>query len=354
MIAAFSWRAAPFSRIRFTLYMTALACISLYSLFQATVDALRGAEGVKPERQTQETLAQVLAIEAPAPAPPPLTPAQEAQNAQSYKRLTQLQIKVADARVERGMLLNAMLDQAKRDQTKHPETTLDQILGLAMQAGPFVQAQAKVVLAEREYELERRADLPQIPAQPQGQAKVAPAEKPFTVLRLGRPAEEIRRQLPLVGLPSFLKRLGASGAFVDDGGDLSIEIVVQGKMIGRYVERLVPIDADRSKLFVDFVPADAALLADLLASLETAYDPPTLMRVVMMEHTRSTLAGESFNLRVLDGAPNSSGGTFDEKLNDLGMCPPPQTDHFPLCDRDRYAANIRRAPHEEAAPAGGL
>jgi hypothetical protein len=255
------------------------------------------------------------------------------------------------------MLLKGAQDQATLDQAKHPETTLEQALKLAMQTGTFAQAQAKLALAEREYNqamLAMLADQHQIPAQPQASATVAPSEKPFTVLRFGRPAEEIRRQLPLVGLPWFLKRLGATGAYVDDGGEFSIEVVVQGKKIGRYVERLVPIDADRSKLFVDFVPADAALLADLVASLETAYDPPTLMRVVMFEHTRSAIAGESFNLRVLDGAPSSSGGTFLEKLRNLGMCPPPQTDDFPLCDRDRDAANIRHATGAKAAPAGGL
>jgi hypothetical protein len=355
MIAAFSRRAAPFSRLRFGLYMATLACISFYSLFQATVDALRGAEGVKPGPQARETLAQALEMEPPLPAPP--TSAEAARNEERYKTSVQAQIKVAKAKYELAMLLKATLDQAKLDQAKHPWMSLEQLLMLAKQASPFAQAQAKLALAEREYNqatLAMLADQYQIPAQPQASATVAPSEKPFTVLRFGRPVEDIRRQLPLVGLPWFLKRLGATGAFVDDDDEFSIEVVVQGKKIGRYVERLVPIDADRSKLFVDFVPADAALLADLVASLETAYDPPTLMRVVMMEHTRSAIAGESFDLRVLDGDPNSSGGTFLEKLRNLGMCPPPKTDDFPLCDRDRYAADIRHANGAKAAPGGGL
>jgi hypothetical protein len=352
--AAAPRRAASFSRPRFIRYMATLACISLYALFPAALDALRGAEPVQPSRQARQTLAQALETEPHAPAPQPLTPAQAAQNEETYKKLTQAQLKVAHARIEVAMLLKGVQDQAKLDQAKHPGMTLEQALKLAMQAGPVVLAQAKVALAEREYEQATLAAQPQIPAQPQVQATEPPEETPFTVLRFGRPAEEIRRQLPLVGLPWFLRRAGATGAFADSGGKLSIEVVVQGRKLGRYVEWLAPIDADRSKLIITFVPADAALLGDLVASLNTAFDPPTLMRVVMMEHTRSTLADEPFNLGVLDGAPNSPAGSFLEKVHNLGMCPSPQTDDFPLCDRDRYAANIRHATGAKAAPAGGL
>jgi hypothetical protein len=353
-IAAAPRRAAPFSRPRFIRYMAILACISLYALYPTVRDALRGAEPGQPSPQAQETLAQALEIEPPTAAPRPLSPAQAAQNEETYKTLTQAQMKVAHARVEVAMLLKSVQNQAKLDQAKHPGMTLEQALKLAMQAGPVVLAQAKVALAEREYEQATLAAQPQIPAQPQVQTTEPPEETPFTVLRFGRPAEEIRRQLPLVGLPWFLRRAGATGAFADSGGKLSIEVVVQGKKIGRYVEWLAPIDADRSKLIITFVPADAALLGDLVASLNTAFDPPTLMPLVMMEHTRSALADEPFNLRVLEGAPNGSGGSFLEKLHSLGMCPPPQTDDFPLCDRDRYAANIRHATGAKAAPAGGL
>ncbi len=249
-------------------------------------------------------------------------------------------------------MMAAMLEQAKLEQAKHPEMTLEQLLWLKMHSVPALQAQAKVALADHALGSMLAAP-PQVPSQPQVQATEAPTESSFAVLRFGRPAEEIRRELRQVGLPWFLRRLGATGRF-DDRGDISIDVVVQGKSPGRYIERLVPIDADRSKLFVAFVPADAALLRNLVASIKTVYDPVSLMRVAMMEHTRSSLAGESFNLRVLDGPPKTSGGSFLERLNSLGMCPPPQTDDFPLCDRDRDAAKIRHATRAKAGSAGRL
>lgn len=338
MTAAFPRpRAASFKWSRFVLYLVFLACLSLYSLFPISLDALR------PTRQA--SIPELKPLEAPGaaqvtqaqPAPAPVS--QSAPDPGLEQRLEQLQINAAQARVERGMLAKKLLDQAKQEQAKNPGVSLEQALRVLLQTGPAALAQAKVAQADRELSQAMRL----IPPQPQVQAMSAPTETPFTVLRLGRPAEEVRRILRPIGLPWFLRRLGATGAFDDSGGQISIEVAVQGRKVGRYVERLVPIDADRSKLLVDFVPADAILLGHLVASLKTVHDPVTLMRAVMFEHTRSSVAGEDFNPSVLVAPPNTSGASFLEKVNAIGTCPAPQTDNFPLCERDQQAANIRHA-----------
>ena len=90
-----------------------------------------------------------------------------------------------------------------------------------------------------------------------GQA--ATTEAQFGVVRFGAPAEEIRGQLGLLGLPWFLRKQGASGQFDWDGdGNATLRVIWRGQSVGRFVERLVTIDADRSKLLVAFAPGDPA------------------------------------------------------------------------------------------------
>ena len=179
-----------------------------------------------------------------------------------------------------------------------------------------------------------------------GQAGTAGAE--FGVVRFGAPAEEIRGQLRLVGLPWFLRRQGASGQFDWDGdGTATLGVMWRGQPVGRFVERLVAIDADRSKLLVAFAPADPALLRQLVAGIDTRYDPVSLMRVVMIEHARSSIEGDSFDLGVLEKSPGILARVIRGARESA-----PRTDDFPLSDRDQAAANLRRAYREEARRAG--
>ena len=180
-----------------------------------------------------------------------------------------------------------------------------------------------------------------------GQA--ATTEAQFGVVRFGAPAEEIRGQLRQLGLPWFLRKQGASGQFDWDGdSDATLSVIWRGQSVGRFVERLVAIDADRSKLLVAFTPADPALLRQLVAGIDTKYDPVSLMRVVMIEHARSRIEGDTFDVGVLEKNP----GFLARLLRDV-RGDERRTDDFPLSDRDQAAANLRRAYREEAERAGG-
>jgi hypothetical protein len=179
-----------------------------------------------------------------------------------------------------------------------------------------------------------------------GQA--ATTEAQFDVVRFGAPAEEIRGQLHLLGLPWFLRKQGASGQFDWDGdSNATLTVIRRGQSVGRFVERLVAIDADRSKLLVAFEPAHPALLRQLVAGVDTKYDPVSLMRVVMIEHARSSIEGDSFDVSVLEKSP----GFLARVLRGVRGVEP-RTDDFPLSSRDQAAANLRRAYREEAKRAG--
>ena len=190
---------------------------------------------------------------------------------------------------------------------------------------------------------ERGRDTAQIAA---GQA--ATTEAQFDVVRFGAPAEEIRGQLHLLGLPWFLRKQGASGQFDWEGdGNATLGVIWRDQPVGRFVERLVAIDADRSKLLVAFAPADPALLRELVAGIDTKHDPASLMRVVMIEHARSSIEGDSFDVSVLEKSP----GFLAQVFRGVRRVEP-RTDDFPLSSRDQAAANLRRAYREEAKRAG--
>ena len=176
----------------------------------------------------------------------------------------------------------------------------------------------------------------------------ATTEAQFGVVRFGAPAEEIRGQLRLLGLPWFLRKQGAIGQFDWDGdSNATLGVIWRGQSVGRFVERLVAIDADRSKLLVAFAPADPALLRQLVAGVDTEYDPVSLMRVVMIEHARSSIEGDSFDVGVLEKSPGFLAQVFRGVRGTE-----PRTDDFPLSGRDQAAANLRRAYREEAKRAG--
>jgi hypothetical protein len=190
---------------------------------------------------------------------------------------------------------------------------------------------------------ERGRDAAQIAAE-----QAATTEAQFGVVRFGAPAEEIRGQLRQLGLPWFLRKQGASGQFDWDGdSNATLRVIWRGQSVGRFVERLVAIDEDRSKLLVAFEPADPTLLRQLLAAVDTKYDPVSLMRVVMIEHARSSIEGESFDVSVLEKSPGFLTLVFRSARR-----VEPRTDDFPLSSRDQQAANLRRAYREEAKRAG--
>jgi hypothetical protein len=176
----------------------------------------------------------------------------------------------------------------------------------------------------------------------------AATEAQFDVVRFGAPAEEIRGQLRQLGLPWFLRKQGASGRFDWNGdGNATLSVIWRGQSVGRFVERLVAIDADRSKLLVAFAPGDPTLLSQLVAGVDTKYDPASLLRVIMIEHARSSIEGDSFDLSVLEKSPGFLTLLFRGVRRDE-----PRTDDFPLSSRDQAAANLRRAYREEAKRAG--
>jgi hypothetical protein len=178
--------------------------------------------------------------------------------------------------------------------------------------------------------------------------EAATTEAQFGVVRFGTPAEEIRAQLRLLGLPWFLRKQGASGQFDWDGdSNATLGVIWRGQSVGRFVEQLVAIDADRSKLLVAFAPDDPGLLRQLAAGIDTKYDPVSLMRVVMIEHARSGIEGDSFDVGVLEKNPGFLALVFRAASR-----VEPRTDDFPLSDRDQAAANLRRAYREEAKRAG--
>ena len=179
-----------------------------------------------------------------------------------------------------------------------------------------------------------------------GQA--ATTEEQFGGVRFGAPAEEIRGQLRQLGLPWFLRRQGASGQFDwGDDSNATLSVIWRDQPVGRFVERLVAIDADRSKLLVAFAPADPALLRQLVAGIDTKHDPVSLMRVVMIEHARSSIEGDSFDVSILEKNPGFLTLVFRGARR-----AEPRTDDFPLSSRDQATANLRRAYREEARRAG--
>jgi hypothetical protein len=136
----------------------------------------------------------------------------------------------------------------------------------------------------------------------------------------------------------------------NDPRRVTIALTWQGKPVGRYIETIQPIDADRSRLYLAFVPNDIASVRRLAAPIDTTLDPLTLMRATLTEHVRSSIDGGGFRLGILN--PDSLQSGMASLLGALAADPERTTDDFPLSGADRDAAAIRRAYREESKRAG--
>jgi hypothetical protein len=173
----------------------------------------------------------------------------------------------------------------------------------------------------------------------------------FELQRFGRPADELRDRLPGIGIPWFLRRAGVLGQVdLRDPAQVVITLAWGGKIVGRYIERTQPIDADRTRLYVAFEANDMALVRRLAAPIDTTLDPPSLLRVTMAEHVRASIDGDGFRLSVLK--PDAPRYKLDALFGALTPQPSRDTDNFALGDADREDAAIRQAYRDEAKRAG--
>ena len=173
----------------------------------------------------------------------------------------------------------------------------------------------------------------------------------FQLMRFGRPPDELLDDLPEIGIPWFLRRAGVTGEIdAGDPGQLVITLTLEGKTVGRYIERVQPIDEDRSRLYIAFEPTDMELVRRLAAPIDTALDPLSLLRVTAAEHIRSSLDYDEFQVSVLK--PDSPGFMLDAMFKGMRQQPNRDTDSFPLQSGEMDRAAIRRAYHDEAVRAG--
>ena len=173
----------------------------------------------------------------------------------------------------------------------------------------------------------------------------------FELVRFGKPSDEVRNSLPAIGIPWFLRRAGVTGNIdARDPTQLVITLTRDGKDIGHYIERVQPIDADRTRLYIAFEPNDMAQVQRLAAPIDTTLDPQSLLRTTLAEHVRCSLDGGGFRLSVLrPGAPRNP---LDAIFAKLKTEPRRDTDTFPLDGRDSGEAAIRKAYRDEAERAG--
>jgi hypothetical protein len=172
----------------------------------------------------------------------------------------------------------------------------------------------------------------------------------FQLLRFGRASDELLDELPEIGIPWFLRRAGVTGAIdASDPDQLVITLTLDGKTFGRYIERVQPIDADRTRLYLAFEPTDMEIVRRLAAPVDTTLDPVSLLRVTGAEQIRSSLDYDEFRVSVLK--PDTPGFMVDAALGAIRQ-QPRNTDSFPLDDREMDRAAIRRAYHDEAVRAG--
>jgi hypothetical protein len=181
--------------------------------------------------------------------------------------------------------------------------------------------------------------------------QVTVSQDVFDLVRFSKPVEEVRDMLPTIGIPWFLRRAGVKGLIdTSDPVQMIMTLVLEGQIVGRYIERVEPIDPDRSRLYVAWAPADMTLVQRLAAPIDTSLDPASLMRVTLAEHIRSSLDGGGFQLGVLK--PGALRSILSGGFGGTVAHPRRVTDDFPLEAADKEAAAIRRAYRAEAERAG--
>ncbi len=173
----------------------------------------------------------------------------------------------------------------------------------------------------------------------------------FDVVRFGKASDEVLEGMHAAALPWFLRRAGVKGEWdTSHAGQLVMALSWNGQHVGRYIERVEPIDADRTRAYFGFEPDDMALVQRLVAPVATTLDPQGVLRAIEAEHVRASLYGDGFRLSVLrPGAPLNLLSAFTS-----GVTPEPtrETDHFALDYAEEEEANIRQAYRTEAKTAG--
>jgi hypothetical protein len=180
--------------------------------------------------------------------------------------------------------------------------------------------------------------------------KAAPAAM-FDVVRMGKSADEVFDGMRAAGLPWFLRRAGVTGVWdTSQPGQLVMTLRWDGKIVGRYIERVEAIDADRTRAYFGFEPGDMALVQRLVAPVDSTLDAPGVLRAIEAEHVRAGLYGDGFRMSVLKpDAPLNLLSRFTS-----GVRPEPQRDRddFLLNDAEQEEAVIRQAYRREAVEAG--
>jgi hypothetical protein len=180
--------------------------------------------------------------------------------------------------------------------------------------------------------------------------KGAPAAL-FDLVRFGRPADEVVESLRQAGIPWFLRRAGVTDQMdASHPGQLVITLVWNSRVVGRYIERVEPIDADRTRVYIAFEPGDMALVRRLAAPVDTTLDPQSLLRVTLAEHVRASIDGDGFRLRVLK--PGAPGNQLSAIFGALAHETRRDSDDFPLDEAEQEDATIRHAYRDEAEGGG--
>ena len=162
----------------------------------------------------------------------------------------------------------------------------------------------------------------------------------FDLLRFGTSSDEVLDDLPAIGIPWFMRAAGVTAqAGVSDPGQLVTTLIWNGKNVGRFIERVEPIDEDRTRLWLAFEPDEMALARRLASPIDSKLDPVTLLRVTMTEHVRSSMAGDSFRSGVLQ--PVSPRNRLDAAASALRGEQRLDTDSFPLRRRPTITASRR-------------
>ncbi len=178
----------------------------------------------------------------------------------------------------------------------------------------------------------------------------------FELLRFGQPSDEVLDSLEGVGIPWFLRRAGVTGEIgarypgQSAPGQIVITLMWDGKTVGRYIERVQPIDEDRTRVYLAFEPTDMALVRRLAAPVDTTLDPLSLLRVTGAEHIRCSMDNDEFRVSVLK--PDAPGFKLDAIFRAIKEQPNRDSDIFPLDSADGDGAAIRKAYRDEATRAG--